>query len=86
MVDIIELTVTVQWNALDILWNLTSVLTWVTSKFQKSRFDLSIDMSRSTVTVLVECPGDPIKFDPSVEKGHKPVPEGLNAIRPVSDQ
>ena len=36
------------------------------------------------LSVLVECPGDPIKFDPSIDMGHKPVPEGSNATRPVT--
>ena len=39
-----------------------------------------------TVTASVECPGDPIKFDLSIEKGHKPVPEGSNAIRTVTSE
>ena len=25
------------------------------------KFDLSVDMSRSTITVFVECPGDPVR-------------------------
>ena len=43
-------------------------------------------MNRSTITVLVECPGDPINFDLSIEMGHKPVPEGSNATRPVTSE
>ena len=58
-------------------------------------FDLSIDIidmghklvpKEQTVTVLVECPEDPIKFDLSIEKGDKPVPEGSNAIQPVTSE
>ena len=43
-------------------------------------------MSRSTVTILVECPGDPIKLDLCIEKDHTPVPEGSNAIRPLTNE
>ena len=49
------------------------------------KFVLSVDMSRFTVTVLVEWPEDPIKFDLSIEKGHKPVPEGSNTILSVTN-
>ena len=48
--------------------------------------DLFFDMSRSTITVLIECPGDPIKFDLSIDMGYKPVPEGSNATRPVTSE
>ena len=50
------------------------------------KFDLSVDMSRTTVTVSVECPGGPIKFDLSIDMGHMPVPEGSNATRPVTSE
>ena len=56
-------------------------------------FDLSIDMGHKQVSSEpIDChsfssmPWSPIKFDLPIENGHKPVPEGSNASRPVASE
>ena len=49
-------------------------------------YNFAVGSSKVKCFDIFECLGDPIKFDLSIDMGHKPVPEGSNATRPVTSE